>query len=231
MPLGLESFGNLGSQIFTGLAYTAIGLTVLALLGGAYWVLRVGWKRYDIEVRIYSKRKNGYKTWTDKGAYLKNKKTGEVYGFKLKNDKTLLQPPPFEMLMPSTKGNTLHLVQMTSDEYFVLDPVIDIGEQLAEGETKEGKTGFLKLKVIEGDIQLWATQMIDKLYSMYDRKGFWDKYGAFIMFGAAAIMVIVLIYIFLQKFDVMKEVAANLAEAAKALREVKASGALVSVGG
>ena len=40
--------------------------------------------------RVYSKRKNGYKTWDDMGAYLKNKKTGEVYGFKLKHDKASL---------------------------------------------------------------------------------------------------------------------------------------------
>jgi len=217
----MSMIGNTGGNIVTGILYTFMGISILGLLGGLYWFLKVGWKRYDIDVRIYSKRKNGYKTWTDKGAYLKNKKTGEVYGFKLKHDKTLLQPPAFDMLMSGTKGNCLHLLQLTSDEYFVLNPDIDLNEQL------DANSKTIKLKVIEGDIQLWATQMIDKLYSMYDRKGFWDKYGSYVVFGIVAIMCIILIYMIVQKFDVLAATSANLKEAAQALRDFKQSGALI----
>jgi hypothetical protein len=218
-------FSSTGGNIVTGLVYTLMGLAAICLLGLAYWFLKVGWKRYDITVRIYSKRKNGYKTWDDKGAYMKNKKTGEVYGFKLKHDKTLLQPPPFEMLMASAKGNTLHLLQLTSDEYFVLDPMIDLNETTDTVGTKN-----IRLKVIEGDIQLWATQMIDKIYSMYDRKGFWDKYGSYIVFAVVALMCIILIYMIVQKFDVLQATASSLDSAAQALKDLHSSGALVTTG-
>ena len=211
---------GIGTSIAGGLVAISIGLAVLAISGGLFFLWK-GQTKYDVSVRIYSKRKNGYKTWDDVGAYLKNKKTGEVYGFKLKHDKTLLQPPPFEMLMPSLKGNTVHLLQLTSDEFFVLNPDID------EVFTPDGK---LRLKVVEGDIQLWATQMIDKLYSMYDRKNFWDKYGSYIVFGITAILCIVLIYSVLQKFDVLQQVAASLDDTAKIMLQIKQTGALVPSG-
>ena len=208
------------TSITGGLVVILIGLAILAISGGLFFLWK-GQAKYDIQVRIYSKRKNGYKTWDDVGAYLKNKKTGEVYGFKLKHDKTLLQPPPFEMLMPSLKGNTIHLLQLTSDEYFVLNPDIE------EVFDPHGK---LMLKVVEGDIQLWATQMIDKLYSMYDRKNFWDKYGSYIVFGITAILCIVLIYSVLQKFDVLAQVATSLDNTAKTLLQLKQTGELVPTG-
>ena len=159
MALDLQQavFQGVGAKFFSFFALIlALGVFGAITMAGVWGYGQV--KKYDVVVRIYSKRKNGYKTWDDKGAFLKNKKTGEVYGFKLKKDKTMLQPPPLDALIPTSKGgNVLHLLQLSNDEYFVLNPCIE------DPSNPDLKVTDFKLKVIEGDIQLWMTSMIDKL--------------------------------------------------------------------
>jgi len=207
-------------------SYVPLVNTVLYILMGAIAVGGIGliwwrvhlWRAFNIQIRVYSKRRDGYKTWDDWGAYLKNKKTGEAYGFKLKKMKTMMQPPNYEDLMTSPKGNILHLFQLSNDEFFVLRPHIHSGNVETE----------LELKVIEGDIQLWGTTMIDRLITLYSKPNWWDKYGAYVLFGIATMMILLMIYLTLQKFDVLKEVAASFRDSASILQQLK-GGAVPSV--
>jgi len=229
---------NIGSSIGTftsGLGGTILNTVAIvgAILLGGGLLFGIAWLfkskiNYDIVVRIYSKRKQGWKTWDDKGAFLKNKKTGDVYGFKLKGEKEILQIPNYDALMMTVKGgNVLHLEQLSNTEYFVLMPMIDDPTD----EAIQKKEGVIKLKIIESDIQLWATTMIDRLYAMYKKPSLWDKILPILLYAVPMMISLILMYLLLQKFDVLKDVASNLAQAATALKDLHQTGALIPAGG
>jgi len=222
VELGTFTSGLMGN-VSSGVVWAIIIVVALGILGGIAFLIRSK-INYDIEVRIYSKRKQGWKTWTDKGAFLKNKKTGDVYGFKLKGEKEILQIPNYDALMMTVKGgNVLHLEQLSNTEYFVLMPDIDDPTDII----KQTKEGFIKLKIIESDIQLWATTMIDRLYAMYKKPSLWDKILPILLYAVPMMISLILMYLLLQKFDVLKAVAENLAQAALALKDLHTSGAMI----
>lgn len=223
----MVDIGTITSGFSGAILNTLAVVTAVIIIGGILVGIALLIKakiNYDIVVRIYSKRKQGWKTWDDKGAFLKNKKTGDVYGFKLKGEKEILQIPSYDALMMTIKGgNVLHLEQLSNTEYFVLMPIIDDPTD----ETIIGKQANLKLKIIESDIQLWSTTMIDRLYAMYKKPSLWDKILPILVYAVPMLITMIMIYLVLQKFDVLQAVSANLDSAAKALRDLHQSGALV----
>jgi len=54
---------------------------------------------------------------------------------------------------------------------------------------------------------------------MYQKQNWFEKYGSFIIFGIFAMLIIVLIYIVLQKFEVLQSVASSLEHTASLLKE------------
>lgn len=131
------SFGELGSQLgaFGASAITAI-FWVLAI--GVFGGMLVGIsliikqvRMYDITCRIYSKRHSGVKTWDQPGAFIKDKNTGNVFGFKIKGVDKVQKPIPYECLFMNDKGkNTVHLKQIALDKFEVLYPEFDWNEEL-----------------------------------------------------------------------------------------------------
>jgi len=225
MPFDLNQmlFSGTAGGIISGLATTMAFLVLVGVLGGLFYI----WKfkvNYDIKVRIYSKRYGTWKTWDDAGAIMKYKKTGEAYGFKLKHEKDLLEPPPFDIMLPSLAGkNVLHLMQLSAGEWFYLKTCLD--DPLGDEKLK-----IFKLRVIEGDVQLWTCTMIDKIYTMYQKQNWLEKYWPIIAISVTGMFVLLIIYFLLQKFDVLSATSANLADAANALREFKQSGQMLPSG-
>ena len=213
-------FQGTSGAIMQGIVFGGILLLFLGLLGGLFYLWKIK-TRYDIKVRIYSKRYGTWKTWDEEGAILKNKKTGEAYGFKLKHEKDLLEPPPFEIMLPSLKGaNILHIMQLSPGEWFYMKTALD--EPMGDDKIK-----VFKLRVIEGDVQLWMCTMFDKAHSIYKKESVWDKIIPILIWALPMMFIMIILYLLFQKFDVLSAVSANLAEAAKALHEFKGSGAMI----
>ena len=216
-------FQGTSGAIMQGVVFGGILLLFLGLLGGLFYLWKIK-TRYDIKVRIYSKRYGTWKTWDEEGAILKNKKTGEAYGFKLKHEKDLLEPPPYAIMLPSLKGsNVLHLLQLSPGEWFYLETRLD--DPMGDDKLKK-----FHLRVIEGDIQLWMTTMIDKIYALYKKESIWDKLIPILIWALPMMFIMIILYLLFQKFDVLSTVSSNLADAANALREFKSSGAMISTG-
>lgn len=208
------------STILSTIIYSIVAIIFIGLCFFTWWRIRT-WKNYNIQVRIYSKRKGGFKSWDDWGGFVKNRKTGEVYGFRLKKAKVMIQPPNYNYLVIAPKGNILHLYQHSNDEFFALSPNVNFG--LAGSE--------LNLRVLEGDIQLWASTMMDRLYTMYSRPTFFDKYGHYIIFFAVALLIIIMIYLTLQKFAVLQDVANSFKASVESLKELRSASIPASVPG
>jgi len=218
--------GGVGSSMMTTIFWVIGGIFFLVICGGFAYMF-MNWKKYDIQVRMYSKRKGGWKTWDDKGAFLKDKKTGEVYGFKLRREKDLLQPPTYDSMMMSLKGNVIHMMQESTGEYYFLDMTV-------ENPLETGKQTRGKLKVIEGDVQLWMVGMIDKIYALYQKKKNWEIWLPYTVIGLSGMIAFFIIYFIVKKFDVLKETASALTDVANQLKDtalimkdMKTTGALV----
>jgi len=160
-------------------------------------------KRYNINVVIFSKRKHVDKIIFDKGGYFKSKEG--VWSFKLRKMKVSIQPPDYSYLIPTARGNLLFLRQISVNEFYPIMP--EINEQ------------GLKLNAIEGDVALWSALMGQRIREMYQKQNWFEKYGSFIIFGIFAMLIIVLIYIVLQKFEVLQSVASSLEHTASLLKE------------
>jgi hypothetical protein len=228
----MANMGDLMSVFGTGMMDTifwvAGAILFLAICGGLAFLFMT-WKKYDITVRMYSRRKGGWKTWDDKGAFIKDKKTGDVYGFKLRREKDLLQPPPYNMLMTALKGNVIHMMQESTGEYYFLD--MEVENSLEDGK---GKILTGKLKVIEGDVQLWMVGMIEKIYALYQKKKAWEVWLPYAVISLSGMIAFLIIYFIVKKFDVLKDTASSLNDVANSLKEtalvmkdMRTSGALI----
>jgi len=192
-----------------------ICLVILGLLGGlAYWFKTR--KKYDIKVRIYSTRFGAPKTWDDFGAIFKDNKTGQANGFKLKSEKEVISPPSYKLIMMSTKGNVIHMRQDSTGHYTFLEP--------------EFIEPLFKLKIVNEDVRLWQSAQRQQIDILYTKTKWYAPLLAFLPYMITAVLILVLIYVVLQKFDVLQGVASTLDHTATTLHEIHQSGALVSVG-
>jgi len=211
---GMSIFSGMTGTMVTTIMFCVVALVFLGILGAAAWWWKTR-KRYDIKVRIYSTRYGSPKTWDDWGAIYKDAKTGQANGFKLKSEKEVISPPDYALMMMSTKGNVIHMRQDATGHFSFIRPDF-------EGEAK--------FKVVPEDVRLWQSAARDKADILYSKKPWWKDLLAFMPFVICAILIIIMIYVVLQKFEVLKEVSANLAQAAASLKDLHASGALVTVG-
>jgi hypothetical protein len=209
------------SGIAGGIAHTGvlIGETTLicvfAALFAYFYIYR---RKFTTTCIIVSDRVNEQrKIFFDKGAFLK--KRGNYESFRLQKDKINIMPPAFKYLYPSSKGNTIFFHQKGPREYYpvMLGEVMDL--------LNEGKV--LNFKGEEQDVVNW--NCVESLRDMqtYGKQSFFEKYGSYILFAVAATFILVMIYIVLQKFEVLSGVSENLKEAAQALGSLKQSGTLV----
>ena len=193
-----------------------ICLVFLALIGGlAYWLRSR--KRYDIKVRIYSTRFGTPKTWDDWGAIYKDSKTGQANGFKLKSEKETISPPSYALIMMSTKGNVIHMSQDSTGHYTFLNPTFNEGD-------------IVNFKPVKEDVRLWQSAQRQQIDILYTKTKWYSGLLAFLPYMITAVLILVLIYMVLQKFDVLQSVAGALDHAATELHGVQQTGALFSGG-
>jgi len=193
-----------------------IALVFLGLLGGlAYWLKTR--KRYDIKVRIYSIRFGSPKTWDDWGAIYKDAKTGQANGFKLKSEKDVISPPAYNLLMMSTKGNVIHMRQDSTGHYTFAEPSFIEPEGIV-------------FKIVKEDVRLWQSAQRQQVDILYTKTHWYTGLVAFIPYMITAVLIMVLIYLLLQKFEVLQNIANTLDHVAMTLHETQQSGALVATG-
>ena len=145
----------------------------------------------------------------DKGCYYFDKKMN-TWRFRFKQHKLNIAPPDSKFVKRTSNGKLIYFRKMASDN------IIPIMSSLDENNMPE-----LKMKIIDPAKKLWAqTEMIENM-QVFGKPNWWDKFGPLISFSVLAIMIIILMWIVLQKFSILTEVSANLKDAAIALRQCK----------
>jgi len=217
---------------FGTLMDTLGNLLVMVLLGaivvGGVWLFSKR-KKYNMPTPIFSKRSGTWKYIQDLAMYSKDKSTN-LWDFKFKKLKETVAPPAYKALLPGEGGkNVAVYAQNSAGELYPCMVDVEFPEEKVEEEVEvlngDGTTSLqkqkvakCKLKVIEPDIALWATQQSQRIRETFGNKTWFDKYGNYVMFFGTAMLVIVLIFLVLKKIDVVGEAARLFNEAATTLK-------------
>lgn len=153
------------------------------------------------KIREKDKKKGLFKLILSKSGFFKIK--GEWF-YKIKDPRITIPCPNYDHLIPTKKGNILFLRQESMDDFIPLKVNID-----------EDSANF---EAIPEDIKLWSTTMKDRLRTIYSKPSFIEKYGAFIMVAIAGIIILLMIFVLLNKFEVLQSISQNLASASETLK-------------
>jgi hypothetical protein len=206
--------------------YGLIVMVLIAILGVIIWY-STSRRKYNYTCEIHEKRADSsfdklenqnnpnYKGNAvddisfDKGCYYFDKKMN-TWRFRLQQHKLNIAPPDFKYVKRTSKGKLIYFRKIAADS------IIPIMSFMDEGEVSE-----LKMKIIDPAKKLWAqSEMIENM-QVFGKPNWWDKFGPLISFSVLAILIIILIWVVLQKFSILSDVSNNLKEAAIALRQCR----------
>lgn len=150
-----EQFSNVFDSIFGG-AFTVViwifvGFLLVALGAGLVYYFFGYRKKFDIMVKVISKRAEDNKVYFDKGAILKDKKNNTTY-LKLWNTKVQLELPKFNIFYSTNKGDYVEVLRESEKGFrFLTPPEID-ETYLYRYDGKMYPIADLKQYQIENDI-------------------------------------------------------------------------------
>ena len=138
--------------------WVVVGLMVVAVVGGLMWYFIVHKKKFDILIKIISKRSGGDKVYFDNGAILKDKRNNTDY-LKLWNSKVELELPKFSIMYNTNRGDYLELVRESEKGFkFLASPKID-KEWIIGHDGKRYPFARMKHRQIESDLT-WVLERL-----------------------------------------------------------------------
>ena len=100
-----EVGGQLVQKVFSSILWIGLAFFAMAIIGFLMWWFLVYKKKFNIEVKITSRRaKDENSVFFDKAAILKDRATGSKY-FSLWKTKVKLPLPPFNILQRTDAGD------------------------------------------------------------------------------------------------------------------------------
>ncbi len=187
-------------------------------------------KKYDTQVEIRSIRTDGYgnrqwKVLTDKGAYMKDKKTGAPV-FRLFRARRNYEPPPYEYLEPATLGmfvkNKAYAVQTSDDRLHWIKPNYlewenckecgGSGVSAIDGtkcETCNGNKQVpkeIKYKIADKDVEFWASTQMESDLQAFGKPKWWEPLVLPIAGVIIFFMAIIVIWLLLDKIGAIGSV-------------------------
>ncbi len=150
-----DQIGNITSGLFGGtftiVIWIIIGFFIIVIGGGAVWYFFNFRKKFDIIVKIISKRSGDNRIYFDKGAILRDKKKNTDY-LKLWNSKIELELPKFNVMHQTNKGDYLEILRESERGFrFLTPPKID-EKYLLKSNGKLYPIAKLKQFQIENDL-------------------------------------------------------------------------------
>ena len=119
--------------------------------------------------------------------------------------------------MMSTKGNVIHMRQDSTGHYTFCEPIFDNSEAIT-------------FKPVKEDVRLWQSAQRQQVDILYTKTKWYAGLIAFLPYVICAVLILILIYMVLQKFEVLQQVATTLDHVATTLHETQQSGALIATG-
>jgi hypothetical protein len=108
----------------------------------------------------------------DRGRRLVSGSAAEEHNYEMKNAKDKTKPAKLGFLLPTNKG----------DLWITYSNTV--------GDLKPVKIEKEKITVIDEDNRKWFTTTVRRIYDIYKPKGFWDKYGTWVMLAILILVVV-----------------------------------------
>jgi hypothetical protein len=229
-PVSIISTGLFSNALSAVISLLGILLIAGAIIGAAWYVKYI--RQFDIKVEIISTRANiggidQYKIIFDKGGIIYDK-TDKIYYFRIKGMKIDLPSPPFNVLIPTDKGNMVKIWQKSAEEFVFLLPD-KVGGVVIRQDGREYSSAELKTKQVEGDVAYWNILRKEKNKGLFNPESILMRLLPFIVPMLMFVLVIFLSWMVIKNFEVLKDVANSLLETAKVLKgqTIASSGSVV----
>lgn len=212
--------GGLFGNLLTG-SITLIGLLLMgaAIIGVIFYVRYT--MKFDIKVEMISTRANiggvdQYKVIFDKAGIIYDK-TDKLWYFRIKGMGVDLPQPPYNVLIPTDKGNMVKIWQKSAEEFVFLLPD-KIGNVTVRQDGTSYLSAELKTKQLEGDVSYWNIKRKEKNKSLFNPDSMLMKLLPFIVPLLMFVLVIFMTWMVLKNFAVLADVANSLRETAAILK-------------
>lgn len=143
--------GGFFGGTFTIIVWVFLGFLMVVVGGGIAWYYFGYRKKFDITVKIISRRSGEDRIYFDKGAILRDKRNNTDY-LKLWNSKVELELPKFKIMHHTNKGDYLEVLRESEKGFrFLTPPKVD-DEYLIRSNGKLYPIAKLKQYQIENDL-------------------------------------------------------------------------------
>lgn len=219
-PLAAAGSGLFGSALTGVLSLIGFLLIAGAIVGAAMYVRYL--RQFDIKAEIISTRANiggvdQYKIIFDKAGLIYSNQD-KIWYFRVKGMKVDLPSPPFNVLIPTDKGNMVKIWQKSAEEFvFLLPDAIDKSIIIRQ-DGKYYPTANLVVKQVEGDVSYWNIMRKQKNKKLFDPDSTIMKLLPFIVPLLMFVLVIFMTWMVIKNFDVLSGVADSLKQTAQILK-------------
>jgi len=179
-----------------------------AIAGGIFMWVKYR-KKFDIMVKIISRRAGENKVYFDKGAILTDKKTKQAY-FRLYNSALEIELPPFNVFYSTNKGDYVELLRKSDRDIRFLTPVKIDKEYIVKKDGKRVPMASIQQREIENDIS-WIIDRITQNKKIIDPESLIMKlltYAPQIIGAVITMMIVWVVFKYgAEMFGAMREFA------------------------
>ena len=210
--------GQLVSRMFSGIIWFGIAFIIIVALGITMWYFLVYKKKFDISVKIISKRaKDRNSVLFDNAAILYDRKTHSKF-FRLWKTKVDLPVPNFNILQKTDKGDYIEIYRLGEDRfYYLLPPKID-KRYVIKSDGKIVPVMEQSMNAIDPDLSYWATKRKMMNRGMFDPEKLWVKILPYIPLLLGGVFMIFILYLLM---SYLPDILSQLKELVNALDESK----------
>lgn len=216
-PIG-ETAGRLVGDIGSGFLIAFAVILLLAVTIGIIWFFAVYKRKFDIIIKISSKRAGGkYNVFFDRGAILTDRKSKLTY-LRLWSLKIDLPLPKFELMQSTNKGDYIELYREGEKLFYYLTPPKVNQTKILKQDGKIYRITDQESFRIDNDMISWLVDTQDKINKMFTPGGIMDKLIPYLPQILGGMVMIFILWVVLDKIP---DVINQLTTLTDAIRELK----------
>ena len=196
-------FSEVGTQfagkLFSGILWFGIAIIIIAVLGGTMWYFFIYKRKFNIDVKIISKRAQDKNVILfDKAAIMTDRKDGSKF-FSLWYTKVKLPVPNFNILQNSEKGDYIELFRSGQNNFFyLLPPNIDRKFIIKDGD-RIVPMSEQSTKRVDADMEFWNVKRKTMNKGMFDPESMWMKIIPLLPSILGGVFVVFILWILMDK--------------------------------
>jgi len=215
--------GNLIGNVFSSILWFGIGILIVSVLGGLMWFFLLYRKKFDIKVKIISRRAGERnRLLFDKAAIIFDKKSKSKF-FRIWGLKVDLPIPKFEVLQSTNQGDYLEIYRKSEDEFYFLTPPVINKERIIKSDGQLHPISDQEHTQIDTDISYWQTKRKSANKGMFDTEHLLMKIIPYIPQIMGGVITIFILYVLMNS---LPQVLSALKDLTVELRSLKGGSAI-----